>query len=115
MPIIESVISKTTRIHKTHFRENLRKKRCWQTQHIFRLIYFPPRIIGKYQIGGIIVHKHLFTQSYKLKLFLDSCCFTSSHIMLKEHCMIHVVVSFVSAGVTYLSRCGFQWFLYGQN
>jgi hypothetical protein len=37
-------------------------------------------------------------------------------MILKEHCIAHVVVFYyVTAGVTYVSCCGFQGFLKGEN
>jgi hypothetical protein len=44
---------------------------------------------------------------------LDSCSFYkyATHIVLKDH----VIVWFITTGVTYLNRCAFKPCLYGQN
>jgi hypothetical protein len=53
---------------------------------------------------------NIFASKHKLKLFLDSYGFYKYLHRIEEHCMTHVAVSFFTAGVAYLNRCGFRWF-----
>jgi hypothetical protein len=77
-------------------------KNNWQVSNFYTVIYSS---LTFYASG-------VTTWNY----FWPRIIFTSIHIILKKHCMTHVVVCLsFSAGATYVNRCGFQWFLYGQN
>jgi hypothetical protein len=74
-----------------------------------------PRIIDRYLHFWCSCSSlaYFTSKNCKLKLFLDSCCCTSTHITLKEHCVTHVVTCVFTAGLNSWSLCGFCRFLYG--
>lgn len=55
-------------------------------------------------------------QSYGIKLFWTNIFFASNptQMVITEHCPSHVDMSF-TGGVSSLSRCEFNGFLFGQN
>jgi hypothetical protein len=110
--IIESVVYKTIWVHKSRFRKDKKEHTNENTTYFALHLFFSKNnwqgANGKCLIFFIqLFFTYIFCiQNCKLKIFLDSSFFTSTHIILKERCMTHVVMCrFYCWGDLFKSLC----------